>query len=73
MVILPESVQDHGEEDKFAEQWDHERGGWDNFCQEQEEHGEGEQDGDGQRHLHQGDQTRINRLQWWKYWTSLSF
>mgnify|MGYP001424408153 FL=1 len=48
---LPEGVQDHGEEDKLAEEGDHEGGWGDDLSQEEEEHGEREQDGDGQTDL----------------------
>ena len=47
----PEGVQDHGEEDKLAEEGDHEGGWGDDLSQEEEEHGEREQDGDGQTDL----------------------
>ena len=47
----PEGVQDHGEEDKLAEEGDHEGGWGDDLSQEEEEHGEREQDGDGEAHL----------------------
>ena len=42
-----EGVEDHGEEDKLAKEWDNQGGGWDDLGQEEEEHGEGEQDRDG--------------------------
>ena len=48
---LPEGVQDHGEEDKLAEEGDHEGGWGDDLSQEEEEHGEREQDGDGEADL----------------------
>jgi hypothetical protein len=48
---LPECVEDHGEEDKLAEEGDHQGGGRDDFCQQQEEHGQGQQDGDGETDL----------------------
>ena len=48
---LPERVQDHGEEDKLAEEGDHEGGGGDDLSQEEEEHGEREQDRDGEADL----------------------
>ena len=44
---LPKCVEDHGEEDKLAKEGDDERGGWDDLGQQEEEHGQGEQDGDG--------------------------
>ena len=47
----PEGVQDHGEEDKLAEEGDHEGGRGNDLSQEEEEHGEREQDGDGEAHL----------------------
>ena len=43
---LPECVQDHGEEDKFAEQWDHQGGGRDDLSQQQEDHRQRQQDVD---------------------------
>ena len=43
-----EGVQDHCEEDEFAEERDDKGGGRDDLCQQEEEHGEGEEDGDGQ-------------------------
>ena len=46
-----ECVQDHGEQDKLAEEGDHEGGRGDDLSQEEEEHGEREQDGDGEAHL----------------------
>ena len=48
---LPEGVQDHGEEDKLAEEGDHEGGRGDDLRQQEEEHGEREQDGDGEADL----------------------
>ena len=39
---LPECVQDHGEEDKLAEEGDHEGGRGDDLSQEEEEHGQRE-------------------------------
>ena len=47
----PEGVQDHGEEDKLAEEGDHEGGRGNDLSQEEEEHGEREQDGDGETDL----------------------
>ena len=47
-----EGVEDHGEEDKLAEERHNQRGGGDDLGQQQEEHSEGEQDGDGKRNLH---------------------
>ena len=47
----PEGVQDHGEEDKLAEEGDHEGGGGNDLSQEEEEHGEREQDVDGETDL----------------------
>ena len=47
-----EGVEDHGEEDKLAEEGHHQGGGRDDLCQQEEEHGEGEEDGDGQTDLH---------------------
>ena len=49
--MSPEGVQDHGEEDKLAEEGDHEGGRGDDLSQEEEEHGEREQDVDGETHL----------------------
>ena len=40
-----EGVEDHGEEDKLPEQGHHQGGGRDDLREEQEEHGEGEEDG----------------------------
>ena len=51
VCFLPECVQDHGEEDKLAEEGDHEGGRGDDLSQEEEEHGQREQDGDGKTHL----------------------
>ena len=48
---LPEGVQDHGEEDELAEEGDHEGGRGDDLRQQEEEHGEREQDGDGEADL----------------------
>ena len=45
--MSPEGVQDHSEEDKLAEEGDHEGGRGDDLSQEEEEHGEWEQDVDG--------------------------
>ena len=47
----PEGVQDHGEEDKLAEEGDHEGCRGNDLSQEEEEHGEREQDVDGETHL----------------------
>ena len=47
----PEGIEDHGEEDKLAEEGDDQGGGGDDLGEEEEEHGEGEQDGDAQGHL----------------------
>ena len=46
-VVSPEGIEDHGEEDKLAEEGDDQGGGGDDLGQEEEEHGEGEQDRDG--------------------------
>ena len=46
-----EGVEDHGEEDKLAEEGHHQGGGRDDLCQQEEEHGEGEEDVDGETHL----------------------
>ena len=46
-----EGVEDHGEEDKLAEEGDHEGGRGDDLRQQEEEHGEREQDGDGEADL----------------------
>ncbi len=51
VCFLPECVQDHGEEDKLAEEGNHEGGRGDDLSQEEEEHGEREQDGDGEADL----------------------
>jgi hypothetical protein len=46
-----EGVEDHGKEDKLAEEGDN-KGGWgDDLGEEEEEHGEGEEDGDGEGDL----------------------
>ena len=47
----PEGVQDHGEENKLAEEGDHEGGRGNDLSQEEEEHGEREEDGDGETDL----------------------
>ena len=46
-----EGVEDHGEEDKLSEEGHHQGGGRDDLCQQEEEHGEGEEDVDGETHL----------------------
>ena len=46
-----EGVEDHGEEDKLAEERHHQRGGGDDLGQQQEEHGEREENGDGKTDL----------------------
>ena len=46
-----EGVEDHGEEDKLAEEGHHQGGGRDDLGQQEEEHSEREQDGDGERDL----------------------
>ena len=46
-TISPKRVEDHGEEDKLAEEGDDEGGGGDDLGQEEEEHCQGEQDRDG--------------------------
>ena len=51
MVIKPERIEDHGEEDELPKEGDNERGGRDDLGQEEEEHRQGEQDRDGQGHL----------------------
>ena len=51
LLLSPEGVQDHGEEDKLAEEGDHEGCRGNDLSQEEEEHGEREQDGDGQTDL----------------------
>ena len=51
MVIKPERIEDHGEEDKLAKEGDNEGGGRDDLGQEEEEHRQGEQDRDGQGDL----------------------
>ena len=45
--VSPEGIEDHGEEDKLAEEGDDQGGGGDDLGEEEEEHGEGEQDRDG--------------------------
>ena len=47
----PEGVQDHGEEDKLAEEGDHEGGRGYDLSQEEEEHGEREKNVDGETDL----------------------
>ena len=47
----PKCVEDHGEEDKLAKEGDDEGGGGDDLGKEEEEHCQGEQDGDGQGDL----------------------
>ena len=47
----PEGVEDHREEDKLANERNHEGGWGDDLGQEEEEDGEGEQDGDGEGDL----------------------
>ena len=47
----PEGIEDHGEEDKLAEEGDDEGGGGDDLGKQEEEHCQGEQDGDGQGDL----------------------
>ena len=39
-----EGVEDHGEEDKLAEEGNHQGGGRDDLGQQEEEHSEGEED-----------------------------
>ena len=51
MVIKPERIEDHGEEDELAKEGDDEGGGRDDLGQEEEEHRQGEQDRDGQGDL----------------------
>ena len=46
-----EGVEDHGEEDELAEEGNHQGGGWDDLGQQEEEHGEREEDVDGETHL----------------------
>ena len=47
-----EGVEDHGEEDKLAEEGDHQGGGRDCLGQQEEEHREREENVDGETHLH---------------------
>ena len=47
----PEGIEDHGEEDKLAEEGNDQRGRRDNLGQQQEEHSQRQQDRDGQRDL----------------------
>ena len=47
IIVQPERIEDHGEEDKLAKEGDDEGGGWDDLGQQEEEHSQGEQDGDG--------------------------
>ena len=51
IFFKPECVEDHGEEDKLAKEGDDEGGGWDDLGKQEEEHCQGEQDGDGQGDL----------------------
>ena len=51
VIFKPKCVEDHGEEDKLAEEGHHQGGGRDDLCQQEEEHGEGEEDVDGETHL----------------------
>ena len=51
VIFKPECVEDHGEEDKLAKEGDDEGGGGDDLGKEEEEHCQGEQDGDGQGDL----------------------
>ena len=46
-----EGVEDHGEEDKLAEEGNHQGGGRDDLGQEEEEDSEREEDVDGETHL----------------------
>ena len=46
-----EGVEDHGEQDKLAEEGHHQGGGRDDLGQQQEEHGEREEDVDGETDL----------------------
>ena len=48
VIVQPKCVKDHGEEDELPKEGDDEGGGWDDLGQEEEEHSQGEQDGDGQ-------------------------
>ena len=48
---VPESIEDHGEEDELAQERHHEGGGGDDLRQQQEEHRVGQEDGDGEAHL----------------------
>ena len=47
----PEGVENHREKYKLAEERNDKRGGGDDLGEEEEEHSEGEQDGNGERHL----------------------
>ena len=55
VCFLPECVQDHGEEDKLAEEGNHEGGRGDDLSQEEEEHGQREKDVDRETHLEVGE------------------
>ena len=46
-----EGVEDHGEEDKLAEEGHHQGGGRDDLGQQEEEHSEREENVDGETHL----------------------
>lgn len=48
---LPERVEDHGEQNEFAQQRHDEWRGRNDFCQEQEEHSQRQQDGYAERYL----------------------
>ena len=36
----PEGIKDHREEDKLSQERNHQRGGWNDFSEKEEEHGE---------------------------------
>ena len=52
----PECIEDHGEEDELAKEGNNKRGWGDDLGEEEEEHREGKQDGDGQRDLDDHDE-----------------
>ena len=54
IIFKPEGIKDHGEENELAQEGDDQGGGWDDLGQEEEEHCQGEQDGDGQGDLKPG-------------------
>ena len=39
-IDVPECIEDHGEENELAQEWDHQGGGRDDLRQQEEEHSE---------------------------------